>query len=79
MAASVTKGPILEAGDATLKSGMDDVDNPTRPDKNSLDTLDEERLQKIAKIKQAIADGTYHVSAQDVADKIIEHMRERNE
>jgi flagellar biosynthesis anti-sigma factor FlgM len=68
----------LEAGDATLKSGMDDVDNPTRPDKSSLDTLDEERLQKIAKIKQAIADGTYHVSAQDVADKIIEHMRERN-
>ena len=35
--------------------------------------------KKIAKIKQAIADGTYHVSAQDVAEKIIEHMRERNE
>jgi flagellar biosynthesis anti-sigma factor FlgM len=58
---------------------MDDVNNPTPPDKNSLDGIDEERLQKIAKIKQAIADGTYHVSAQDVAEKIIEHMRERNE
>jgi flagellar biosynthesis anti-sigma factor FlgM len=55
------------------------VDNPTPPDKNSLDAVDEERLQKIAKIKQAIADGTYHVSAQDVAEKIIEHMRDRNE
>ena len=75
----VTKGPILYADDATLKSGMDDVDNPTAPDKNNLDAIDEERLQKIAKIKQAIADGTYHVSAQEVARKIIEHMREQNE
>ena len=58
---------------------MDDVDNPAPPDKNSLDAVDEERLRKIAKIKQAIADGTYHVSARDVAEKIIEHMRERNE
>jgi len=79
MVVLVTNGPILEAGGATLKSGMDDVDNPTPPDKNSLDAIDEERLQKIAKIKQAIADGTYHVSAQDVAEKIIEHMRERTE
>jgi flagellar biosynthesis anti-sigma factor FlgM len=79
MAALVTKVPLLDADDATLKSGMDDVDNPAPPDKNSLDAVDEERLQKIAKIKQAIADGTYHVSAQDVAAKIIEHMREQNE
>jgi flagellar biosynthesis anti-sigma factor FlgM len=79
MAALVTKVPLLDADDATLKSGMDDVDNPAPPDKNSLDAIDEERLQKIAKIKQAIADGTYHVSAQDVAAKIIEHMREQNE
>jgi flagellar biosynthesis anti-sigma factor FlgM len=57
---------------------MDDVNNPP-PDKNSLDASDEERLKKIAKIKQAIADGTYHVNAQDVAEKIIEHMRERSE
>jgi flagellar biosynthesis anti-sigma factor FlgM len=58
---------------------MDDVDNPAPPDKNSLDAIDEERLKRIAKIKQAIADGTYHISAQDVADKIIEHMREHDE
>jgi flagellar biosynthesis anti-sigma factor FlgM len=79
MVTLVTKVPISYADDATLKSGMDDVDNPAPPDKNSLDAVDEERLQKIAKIKQAIADGTYHVSAQDVAAKIIEHMREQNE
>jgi flagellar biosynthesis anti-sigma factor FlgM len=58
---------------------MDNVDNPTPPEKNNLDDVDEERLKKIAGIKQAIADGTYHISAQDVAEKIIEHMRGRNE
>jgi flagellar biosynthesis anti-sigma factor FlgM len=79
MAALVTEVPILYADDATLKSGMDDVDNPAPPDKNSLDAIDEERLQKIAKIKQAIADGTYHISPRDVAEKIIEHMREHDE
>jgi flagellar biosynthesis anti-sigma factor FlgM len=79
MAALVTKVPILYADDATLKSGMEDVDNPTPTDESSLDAIDEERLQKIAKIKQAIADGTYHVSAKDVAAKIIEQMREHDE
>jgi anti-sigma28 factor (negative regulator of flagellin synthesis) len=75
----VTKGPILEATDATLKSGMDNVDNPTPLEKNSLDDIEEERLQKMARLKQAIDDGTYHISVQDVAEKIIEHMRGRNE
>jgi anti-sigma28 factor (negative regulator of flagellin synthesis) len=58
---------------------MDNVNNPTPPEKNNLDDVDEERLKKIAGIKHAIADGTYHISAQDVAEKIIEHMRGRNE
>jgi flagellar biosynthesis anti-sigma factor FlgM len=79
MGALVTKVPVLNADDATLRSGMDDVNNPAPPDKSSLDEVDQERLRKIAKIKQAIADGTYHVSSQDIAQKIIEHMRERDE
>ena len=31
------------------------------------------------KAQKAVADGTYHVSAQEVAEKMIEHMLERNE
>jgi anti-sigma28 factor (negative regulator of flagellin synthesis) len=38
------------------------------------DVVDQERLKKIARLKQAVADGTYHVSVEDVADKLIAHM-----
>jgi anti-sigma28 factor (negative regulator of flagellin synthesis) len=39
-------------------------------------TVDDVRLEKIANIKKALADGTYHVSAEELARKLIEHMRE---
>ena len=39
-------------------------------------SIDEARLNKIEKIKKALADGTYHVSAAEVARKIIDSMRE---
>ena len=75
--ASVTKGPLLYADDATLKSGMDHLDNPS-PGDPLLDidehVPDEERRAKIDKLTQAVADGTYHVSAEDLADKLIQHM-----
>ena len=58
---------------------MDPLDNPPQPIEKNLDDIDEKRLQKIAKIKQAIADGTYHISAQDVAQKILEQMRDHDE
>ena len=35
---------------------------------------DAERLKKINDLKKAVADGTYHVSAEEVAQKIIENM-----
>jgi len=39
-------------------------------------SMDEARVEKIAKIKKALEDGTYHVSAADVARKILDHMQE---
>ena len=71
----VTKVALLYADDATLKSGMDS------PNQNALDDtfIDEERRKKIAKLKQAVADGTYYVSAEELADKLIEHMLEPKE
>jgi hypothetical protein len=76
--ALVTKGPLLYADDATLKSGMDHPDNPSPGDplRDLDDVTDEQRRTRIAKLKQAVADGTYHVSAEDLADKLIQHMLE---
>jgi flagellar biosynthesis anti-sigma factor FlgM len=39
-------------------------------------SIDEARMKKIANIKKALADGTYHVSAAEVARKLIDQMRE---
>lgn len=87
--APVTKGPHLRGDDATLVSDMDHRDNPSTRDLPSAnerlaadslhgieDVIDEERLKKIVRLKQAVADGTYHVSAEDLADKLIAHMLE---
>jgi len=77
--ALVTNGPLLYADDATLKSGMDHRDNPAPDQSRAVDPLrdlDEERRSKIAKLKQAVADGTYHVTAEELADKLIQHMLE---
>jgi anti-sigma28 factor (negative regulator of flagellin synthesis) len=39
-------------------------------------TMDEGRAAKITNIKKAIAEGTYHVSAAEVARRIIDHIDE---
>jgi flagellar biosynthesis anti-sigma factor FlgM len=39
-------------------------------------TMDEARAAKIANIKKAIEEGTYHVSAAEVARQIIDHIDE---
>jgi anti-sigma28 factor (negative regulator of flagellin synthesis) len=38
--------------------------------------MDEARSNKIENIKKALADGTYHISAAEVARKILDSMRE---
>ena len=87
--AQVTKGPHLRGDDATLMSNMDQGNNPSTRDLTSAkdrlavdslhgieDLTDEERLKKIDRLKRSVADGTYHVSAEDLADKLIAHMLE---
>jgi flagellar biosynthesis anti-sigma factor FlgM len=73
---------------------MDPFDNPRMGERPSEDPgqptespakqpsespIDEARREKIEQLKQAVADGTYNVSAEDVADKLIAHMLEPKE
>jgi flagellar biosynthesis anti-sigma factor FlgM len=76
--------PLL-AADSPTSSGSSQPDEPTLAAKmqalldqiRALDkSMDQARVEKIAKIKKALADGTYHVSAAEVARKIIDYMRE---
>jgi flagellar biosynthesis anti-sigma factor FlgM len=39
-------------------------------------SMDEARREKIENIKKALADGTYHVSAAEVARKILDNRQE---
>ena len=79
----------MHGDDATLNSNMDHRTNPSNsgdPSANDRlandslllidDPVDEERLKKISRLKQAVADGTYRVSAEDLADKLIAHLLE---
>jgi anti-sigma28 factor (negative regulator of flagellin synthesis) len=58
-----------QPSDCVVKARNDSNDTPQ----------DDERRRKIDHLKQAVADGTYHVSAEEVARKIIEHMLEPKE
>jgi flagellar biosynthesis anti-sigma factor FlgM len=41
--------------------------------------IDDARREKIESLKKAVADGTYNVSAEEVARKLIDHMLEPKE
>ena len=56
---------------ATQSSGSD----PLGTDANS-EPFDDARREKIESLKKAVADGTYTVTAEEVARKLIEHMLE---
>jgi flagellar biosynthesis anti-sigma factor FlgM len=68
--------------DPLKKSKLDDRSKakPDAPAENKTDAGNPDvRLKKIAKIKKALEDGTYRVSNEEVARKLIEHMLEPKE
>jgi flagellar biosynthesis anti-sigma factor FlgM len=68
-ASRTSSGPEEPTPTARIKALLDHI--------RALDkSMDEARVNKIENIKKALADGTYHVSAAEVARKIIDCMRE---
>jgi anti-sigma28 factor (negative regulator of flagellin synthesis) len=68
-ASRISSGPEEPTPTARIKALLDHI--------RALDkSMDEARVNKIENIKKALADGTYHVSAAEVARKIIDCMRE---
>jgi anti-sigma28 factor (negative regulator of flagellin synthesis) len=51
----------------------------TKQPSDSESPIDQARREKIEQLKKAVADGTYNVSAEEVARKLIEHMLEPKE
>jgi flagellar biosynthesis anti-sigma factor FlgM len=77
--------PMAALPDDPGSSGGPAAEEPTPSEKiqalldhiRALDkSMDEARIKKIANIKKALADGTYHVSAAEVARKLIDQLRE---
>jgi flagellar biosynthesis anti-sigma factor FlgM len=52
---------------------------PAKRPSDSESPIDKARREKIEQLKQAVADGTYNVSAEEVARKLIDHMLEPKE
>jgi flagellar biosynthesis anti-sigma factor FlgM len=76
---------LMVAPDSPTSSGSSQPDEPKLAAKiqalldqiQALDkSMDQARVEKIAKIKEALADGSYHVSAAEVARKILDNMQE---
>jgi flagellar biosynthesis anti-sigma factor FlgM len=68
-ASRTSSGPEEPTPKARIKAQLDHI--------RALDqSMDEARVKKIENIKKALADGTYHVSAAEVARKILATMRE---
>jgi anti-sigma28 factor (negative regulator of flagellin synthesis) len=52
------------------------MDRPIAPPVNDSKVSPIERRKRIAALKKSVSDGTYKVSAEQLADKLIDHMLE---
>jgi anti-sigma28 factor (negative regulator of flagellin synthesis) len=61
------------------KTEVREAQESGKPPSDSEPPIDDARREKIEKLKKAVADGTYSVTAEELANKLIEHMLEPKE
>ena len=61
-------------GERPNEDPAEPTEAPAKQPSESESPIDQARREKIEKLKKAVADGTYNVSAEEVAKKLIEHM-----
>jgi flagellar biosynthesis anti-sigma factor FlgM len=61
------------------QSGKQSSDSESSVQDANAEPIDVGRREKIESLKKAVADGTYSVSAEEVARKLMEHMLEPKE
>jgi anti-sigma28 factor (negative regulator of flagellin synthesis) len=70
-----TEDPAEPANKTEIREAQESGNQPI----DSESPIDDARREKIEGLKKAVADGTYTVSAEEVARKLIEHMLEPKE
>jgi flagellar biosynthesis anti-sigma factor FlgM len=75
----LVKRPTEDPAEPGNKTETRQAQESGKQPSDSESPIDEARREKIEKLKKAVADGTYNVSAEEVANKLIEHMLEPKE
>jgi anti-sigma28 factor (negative regulator of flagellin synthesis) len=75
----LVKRPTEAPAEPANKTEAREAQESGRQPSDSESPIDEARREKVEKLKKAVADGTYNVSAEEVANKLIEHMLEPKE
>jgi anti-sigma28 factor (negative regulator of flagellin synthesis) len=70
-----TVDPAHPASEAENREAQESDSQPS----GSETLIDAARREKIESLKKAVADGTYNISAEEVARKVIDHMLEPKE
>jgi flagellar biosynthesis anti-sigma factor FlgM len=75
----MAKRPIEDSAESANEIETGEAQESGTQPSDSEPLIDDVRREKIESLKKAVADGTYNVSAEEVARKLMEHMLEPKE
>ena len=75
----LVKRPTEDPAEPANKTEIREAQESGKQPSDSAPLSEDARREKIESLRKAVADGTYNVSAEEVARKLIEHMLEPKE